>query len=71
MLIDHQGSGTIYCIGAFRPVYWRCFEMFDHSFFDPVYDRAGTGAIKYNNLTQNTIPMWIADMDFKSPPAVT
>ena len=45
--------------------------MFDHSFFDPVYDRAGTGAIKYNNLTQNTIPMWIADMDFKSPPAVT
>ena len=45
--------------------------MFDHSFFDPVYDRTDTGAIKYNNLTQNTIPMWIADMDFKSPPAVT
>ena len=45
--------------------------MFDHTFFDPVYDRTGTGAIKYNNLPQNTIPMWIADMDFKSPPAVT
>lgn len=45
--------------------------MFDHSFFDPVYDRTGTGAIKYNNLTEKTIPMWIADMDFKSPPSVT
>lgn len=45
--------------------------MFDHSFFDPIYDRTDTGAIKYNNLTEKTIPMWIADMDFKSPPAVT
>lgn len=45
--------------------------MFDHSFFDLKYDRTGTGAIKYRNLPENTIPMWIADMDFKSPPAVT
>lgn len=45
--------------------------MFDHSFFDPKYDRTGTGAIKYRNLPENTISMWIADMDFKSPPAVT
>jgi cystathionine beta-lyase len=45
--------------------------MFDHSFFDPKYDRTGTGAIKYRNLPKYTIPMWIADMDFKSPPAVT
>lgn len=44
--------------------------MFDHSFFDPVYDRRDSGAIKYNNLAEDTIPMWIADMDFKSPPAV-
>ena len=45
--------------------------MFDQNFFDSVYDRTNTGAIKYNNLPENTIPMWIADMDFKSPPAVT
>ena len=44
--------------------------MFDHSFFDPVYDRRDSGAIKYNNLAEDTIPMWIGDMDFKSPPAV-
>lgn len=45
--------------------------MFDISFFDTVYDRRDTGSIKYNGLSQNTIPMWIADMDFRSPPAVT
>lgn len=45
--------------------------MLDHSFFDPIYDRTGTGAIKYNDLTEKIIPMWIADMDFKSPPVVT
>lgn len=45
--------------------------MFDHAFFDTVYERSGTGAIKYRNLPENTIPMWIADMDFQSPPAVT
>lgn len=45
--------------------------MFDQSFFDTVYDRKNTGSVKYSNLAENTIPMWIADMDFKSPPAVT
>ena len=45
--------------------------MFDQVFFDQVYDRTNTGAIKYSKLPENTIPMWIADMDFKSPPAVT
>lgn len=38
--------------------------------FDSVYDRRGTGAVKYNHLPEGTIPMWIADMDFKSPPSV-
>ena len=49
--------------------------MFDLSFFDAVYDRKDTGAIKYKTVhTESSypvIPMWIADMDFKSPPAVT
>ena len=31
--------------------------MLDHSFFDPKYDRTGTGAIKYRNLPETTIPM--------------
>lgn len=49
--------------------------MFDFSFFDEVHDRTQSSAIKYKNLpdAENTpvIPMWIADMDFKSAPAIT
>lgn len=45
--------------------------MIGRSFFDPVYDRTRSGSIKYSKLAENTIPMWIADMDFRSPPAVT
>ena len=44
--------------------------MLDSSFFDTVYDRKHSNSIKYSNLSENTIPMWIADMDFKSPSAV-
>lgn len=47
----------------------------DKSFFDTVHNRWDTGAIKYDirqtpNSLRDIIPMWIADMDFKVPPAV-
>lgn len=46
----------------------------DRTFFDPVYDRRNTGAIKYDGCSPTesecVIPMWIADMHFKVPPAV-
>ena len=47
----------------------------DLSFFDTVYDRKNTGAIKYDTLPsgsryKDVIPMWIADMDFKVPSEV-
>ncbi len=49
--------------------------MFDFSFFDEVHDRTKSSAIKYKDLPQAekmpVIPMWIADMDFKSSPAIT
>lgn len=49
-------------------------QSFDAAFFDAVYDRAGTGSIKYGappaGARGDTIPMWVADMDFPSPPAV-
>ena len=42
--------------------------MFD---FDKVIDRSGTGSEKWEKYTgKNIIPMWVADMDFRSPPAV-
>lgn len=49
--------------------------MFDFSFFDKIYDRTNTSAIKYTDLPESekgtVIPMWIADMDFLSAPAIT
>lgn len=44
--------------------------------FDKVIDRRGTGALKIDLLAErfgrdDLKPMWIADMDFLSPPAIT
>jgi cystathionine beta-lyase len=42
--------------------------MFD---FDTVIDRRGTGSEKWEKYRgRDVIPMWVADMDFRSPPAV-
>ena len=38
--------------------------------FDEVVDRAGTWSIKYGRATDGEIPMWIADMDFRTDPYV-
>ncbi len=43
--------------------------------FDEPVDRQGTSCVKYDSRknvfgTDNVIPMWVADMDFKSPPFV-
>ena len=44
--------------------------------FDKVIDRRGTYSYKYDALqkvfgTEDVLPMWVADMDFAVPPAVT
>ncbi|MFR9166539.1 MAG: MalY/PatB family protein [Dysgonomonas sp.] len=44
--------------------------------FDQIINRKGTGAIKVDALKErygdeNLIPLWVADMDFLSPPAVS
>ena len=39
--------------------------------FDQIINRQGTGAVKWDLYRgQDILPMWVADMDFKSPPAV-
>ena len=41
--------------------------------FNIINDRKNTGSVKYDfipNKNKNVIPMWVADMDFKSPVAV-
>ena len=39
--------------------------------FDEVIDRSGTWSIKYGRARDGRIPMWIADMDFRTDPAVS
>lgn len=44
--------------------------------FDNIIDRRGTGAIKTDSLEErygrkDLIPLWVADMDFESPPAIS
>ncbi len=41
--------------------------MFD---FDTPIERRSTGASKWVEYPEDVIPMWVADMDFRSPPAV-
>jgi cystathionine beta-lyase len=42
--------------------------MFD---FDNAPDRAGTGSLKWDRYAgRDVLPLWVADMDFRSPPAV-
>lgn len=39
--------------------------------FDSLPDRSGTGALKWERYSgRSVLPMWVADMDFVSPPAV-
>ncbi len=39
--------------------------------FDSVPDRSGTGSLKWDKYAgRDIVPLWVADMDFRSPPAV-
>ena len=50
-------------------------SIFDPKLFDEVIDRKNTRAIKYDyaskrGVPENALPLWVADMDFRSPPCV-
>ena len=39
--------------------------------FDKAIDRRGTASLKWERYTDSDIiPLWVADMDFASPPAI-
>jgi cysteine-S-conjugate beta-lyase len=38
--------------------------------FDTLPNRRGTDSVKWNNYPADVLPMWVADMDFSSPPEI-
>ncbi len=44
--------------------------MTNNFHFDRIIERRGTGAIKWDSVPNDVIPMWVADMDFPAPPPV-
>ncbi|MGE5389580.1 MAG: MalY/PatB family protein [Deltaproteobacteria bacterium] len=38
--------------------------------FDEIVERRGTNCFKWDDVRGDLLPMWVADMDFKSPPEV-
>ncbi len=48
--------------------------MFDEAYFDAGLDRMGTASVKWDGCRRQhgaeALPMWVADMDFASPPAI-
>lgn len=45
--------------------------MKNRKFFDEITDRTGTHSIKWDRVKEGGLAMWIADMDFRTPQAVT
>ena len=39
--------------------------------FDNVYDRRNMLSLKYDIVPKDVLPLWVADMDFKTAPAIT
>lgn len=39
--------------------------------FDTIFDRRSTESVKWNLFPEDVLPLWVADMDFAAPPAVT
>ncbi len=51
-------------------------DGFDSAYFDRIIQRAGTSSTKYDGRfamfgREDVAPVWVADMDFPAPPAVT
>ena len=38
--------------------------------FDTVIDRSGTNSLKWDDSRPDELPLWVADMDFRTCPAI-
>ena len=67
------GASTLVPAGAASLALTSCdrSKPFSISDFNEVIDRDGTWSIKYGRAKNGEIPMWIADMDFRTDPYVS
>ena len=58
--------------GSRAEIFWSSLtsQSIDESYFEIPVDRRIYKSIKWNSYPQDVLPLWVADMDFKSPPAV-
>jgi cysteine-S-conjugate beta-lyase len=45
-------------------------QLYHYFGFDQIIDRTASESIKWQAYGRDVLPMWVADMDFRSPPAV-
>lgn len=66
------GATSLVPAGALGTILSACSEPDRKEWdFDEVIDRSGTWSIKYGRAKDGEIPMWIADMDFRTDPYVS
>lgn len=66
------GATSLVPAGALGTILSACSEHDRKEWdFDEVIDRSGTWSIKYGRAKDGEIPMWIADMDFRTDPYVS
>ena len=69
--IAAAGAASLLPAGAVTPLLTGCKAPSEEGWdFDEVIDRSGTWSIKYGRAGEGKFAMWIADMDFRTDPAV-
>jgi cystathionine beta-lyase len=55
------------------PIWWEeiTAESLSPSFFDASHDRRENNAVKWTTYPDDVLPLWVADMDFRSAPAIS
>jgi cystathionine beta-lyase len=64
------GATALVPVGAVGTALTACSPRKAGWNFDEIIDRSGTWSIKYGRAKDGEIPMWIADMDFRTDPYV-
>ena len=57
----------LFYLTRYNPQHLNDMNKYD---FDRVIDRRGSNAVKWDLFSKGILPLWVADMDFASPPEI-